>query len=127
MTDRLFDAHTRQARAIRIVDGDTLDLEIDLGFRVSLNERVRLLGVDTPELRSSDPEERLRAKEAKELVAIWCMHSADGKKASDWPLVVRSRKTGKYGRWLARIWRISDGQELGRYLLDEGLGELYLR
>ena len=41
-----------QAKVRRVVDGDTLDLDIDLGFHITLSERVRLMGIDTPETRS---------------------------------------------------------------------------
>ena len=46
-----------QARVKRVVDGDTLDLDIDLGFHITLRERVRLMGIDTPETRTRDPIE----------------------------------------------------------------------
>ena len=56
------------AKVMRVVDGDTLDLEIDLGFNIKINERVRLFGIDTPETRTRDLEEKKRGLEAKEYV-----------------------------------------------------------
>jgi len=57
-----------QVTVKRVVDGDTLDLEFDLGFKVSTRQRVRLARIDTPELRSKDRQERVRALKAKEYV-----------------------------------------------------------
>ena len=57
-----------QARVKRVVDGDTLDLDIDLGFHITLSERVRLMGVDTPETRSRDLVEKADGLKAKEFV-----------------------------------------------------------
>jgi micrococcal nuclease len=96
-----------RCRVIDIYDGDTLTLEVDLGFRIATTIRVRLLDVDTPEIRGPErPEgllaqafvddwvqERNEAYESAENVSVW-----DG-----WPFIVRTKKTGKYGRWLADI------------------------
>jgi micrococcal nuclease len=57
----------------RIIDGDSMDVDIKLGFGVVLqNKRLRLEGVDTPELRTSDEEERKYGLRAKEFVVGWC-------------------------------------------------------
>ena len=57
--------YTYRAEIVRVVDGDTVDINIDLGFGVWLNdERVRLAGVDTPESRTSDKVEKLFGKAA---------------------------------------------------------------
>ncbi len=56
--------YVRKARIVHFVDGDTVDAEIDFGFRVSQTHRLRLLRVNTPELRSSDPEIRILASKA---------------------------------------------------------------
>ena len=57
-----------QAKVKRVVDGDTLDLDIDLGFHITLSERVRLMGIDTPETRSRDPIEKSSGLIAKDVV-----------------------------------------------------------
>ncbi len=115
------DRYERRARPILVVDGDTLDVTFDLGFGIRHDRRVRLLGVDTPELRSSDPAERAAAEVARLFVREWLDWS------SLWPLVVRTRqdRADKYGRLLARVWR-SDGAELGRDLVDAGHARVYL-
>ena len=51
--------HEYKAKVIKVVDGDTIDVDLDLGFGIWLrNERVRLYGIDTPESRTSDKEEK---------------------------------------------------------------------
>ena len=59
-----------QCRIIKVIDGDTVDIDIDLGFSVWLKkQRVRLYGVDTPESRTRDAIEKLYGNKAKEFVA----------------------------------------------------------
>ena len=54
---------------VRVVDGDTVDVDIDLGFEVTLkNQRVRLIGIDAPETRTRDQEEKTRGLASKEFV-----------------------------------------------------------
>jgi len=101
----------------RVVDGDTLDLAVDLGFKVQVRERFRLIGVDTPEVYGANK-------------------STEGEKASAFvkdllpqgtPVVVETSKgTGKYGRWLATIYPDDgDDRSLNQRLLDEGLAKPY--
>jgi len=80
-------------------DGDTIDVTVDLGFGISHDIRLRLLNIDTPEVRGVERPEGLAAKQ---FVTEWIALRSIGN--DDWPLVVRTRKTGKYGRWLANIW-----------------------
>ena len=60
--------YTYNIELLRVVDGDTIDAKIDLGFDVSIKKRVRFLGVDTPESRTRDLEEKARGLAAKERV-----------------------------------------------------------
>ena len=61
--------HEYRAKVIKIVDGDTVDLDIDLGFDVVLaNQRVRLYGIDTPESRTRDAEEKYYGKLSKQFL-----------------------------------------------------------
>lgn len=99
-----------KAKLSRVVDGDSVNLWVDLGFTVWVEQKFRLIGVNTPELNSSDPEERLRAFEAKNYV-IEELSRAD-------EILVESHKTEKYGRYLADItYRIDDSW----YNLVQGL------
>lgn len=75
----------------RVIDGDTVDVEIDLGFDLKLNKRVRLHGINTPEVRTRDKEEKARGYAAKErLEAIL--------KDNDNTVYLQSVDKGKYGR-----------------------------
>lgn len=82
----------------RLVDGDTVDLIVDLGFNIRIHERFRLKGIDTPEVRGKDRE---LGKEATEHLRYLI---EDGLKDGD-RLVVRTEKMkkGKYGRWIGTL------------------------
>jgi micrococcal nuclease len=106
-----------QAKLVEVVDGDTQDVVVDLGFHLQRQIRLRLLGVDTHETYGvdHDSEEYRRGKEETEFVAAWLDEAAtqyDG----EWPLIVRTEKKGKYGRYLATIERRSDGTILNETL-----------
>ena len=77
---------------VKVVDGDTVDIIIDLGFDLSKKERVRLAGIDTPESRTRDLEEKKLGLEAKEFLERRLMECAK--------LIVKTEKDGKYGRML---------------------------
>lgn len=119
------------ARPIRVIDGDTVEMNIDLGLHVHINVTLRLIGIDTPELRSSDPVERSRAKEARDFVA-----NRLGLNGGAQPLVrvrtTKPRTTDKYGRFLAEILYthitedVADRwQVLNTELINTGLARAY--
>lgn len=86
-----------KAKLIRVVDGDTVDLDIDLGLSVHRMERIRVFGVDTPEMTSSDPALRIKAQIAKSFVESQLAGAS---------LIVETEKPDpkdKYGRFLAKI------------------------
>ncbi|MFC7157256.1 thermonuclease family protein [Halomarina halobia] len=107
----------------RVVDGDTLDLSIDLGFGVILTgdeARVRLRDIDTAEIfgSSKDSEEYATGQRHKEFVEEWVAQGAD----REWPFFIETSKDderGKYGRWLAVIKRRNDGAVLNDALVEE--------
>ena len=82
----------------RVIDGDSLVLHIDLGMSVQVTEKIRLLGVNTPEMRSRSEDERKAAVLATEYVKAWF--------ASHHDLVIRTKfdKTGKFGRLLGDVY-----------------------
>ena len=99
-------------------DGDTIRLDIDLGMGVWLhNQTIRLLGINTPELRSIDPDEKHRAYRARDFVQdiLTGCESITIKTHQD--------KTGKYGRWLAVVY-INDDENLNKMLIDAGLASI---
>lgn len=81
-----------KAKVVRVVDGDTIDFDLQLGFHMTARIRTRLKGIDTPEVRGKEREEGLRSKA---FVIVALNDAAE--------VVVRTHKTGKYGRWLADI------------------------
>lgn len=105
-----------RATVTRIIDGDTIEVDIDLGFKTTLQkERIRLLGIDTPELRSKDESERARAKLAKEYVESVIPVGTEVR------ITTRKDEKGKYGRYLAQVvYRREDGSS---YSLSQSLIE----
>lgn len=112
-----------RAAVERVVDGDTLDLRIDLGFGVILTgdeARVRLRDIDTAEIfgASKGSDEYAAGKRHKQFVKAWVTEAGD----EEWPLLIETTKDderGKYGRWLARIERRRDGAILNEDLVAE--------
>ena len=100
----------------KVVDGDTLDLDLDLGFSLTLRQRVRLNGIDTPELRSRNPQEKLKGQESQEFVRQWFNRPG--------AVLVRTTKEEKYGRMLADCYR-EGAPSLCRELLERGLAQPY--
>ena len=87
-----------RCKILRVVDGDTVDVDIDLGFGVWLHkERIRLYGIDTPESRTRDLEEKRYGNMAKELdksyMTVGSMQT----------LITEKDKSGKYGRILGKF------------------------
>lgn len=115
-----------RARTERVVDGDTLDLVLDLGFGVELrppHSRVRLGGVDTAEVYGvdRDSEEYELGLEHARFVEDW-IDEAVGEFPRPWPLLVKTYdddSTGKYGRFAADVFRRSDGACLSADLVEQ--------
>ena len=101
----------------RIVDGDTVDCEIDLGFDIVYKSRVRLYGIDTPESRTKDLDEKARGKLASDFLAQHILHADK--------LVIQTKldKKGKFGRVLGVI--VADGVDLNQALIDNHLAVAY--
>jgi micrococcal nuclease len=103
-----------------IIDGDTLDTVIDVGFRLTTEQRVRLLAVNTPELRARDPAERAAAQQARTFVVDWVAQHAAHAVRADWPFVVHTEKSDVFGRYLAHF-TCAAGHSLNDDLLAAGL------
>ena len=87
-----------KCKMVRVVDGDTIDVDIDLGFGVWMrNQRIRMHGIDTPESRTRDLEEKKYGLAAKDFLIKWT--NAGG-------LTLKTHKDdrGKFGRILGEIW-----------------------
>jgi len=107
---------TYNAKLDRVVDGDTIDAHIDLGFNITIFKRIRLEGIDAPETRTRDLEE----KEAG-LMTKARLEALLGPPGS--PFVLISNSVGKYGRVLGTIY--VDDLDINKLLLSEGLAEVY--
>ena len=99
----MYEYHVKKVN--NVVDGDTIDVEIDLGFDISFSSRVRLAGIDTPESRTTDKAEKVLGLEAKEYVKS---------KIKDAKVVVikteKMDSSEKYGRILG--WLFLDGSKV---------------
>ena len=104
------------ATLIKIVDGDTVDVLIDLGFNTTKKERVRLLGIDTPESATKDLAEKKLGLEAKEYIIQWFTKNT--------PFRLQTTKDDKYGRILG-VFTGLDGKTLNTRLVDEGYAWAY--
>ena len=108
----------------RVVDGDTIDVTIDLGFDLYKKERVRVAGVDTPEKRTRDLEEKALGIDATN----WLKDKLEGAIAGDDDLVIRTELdggVGKYGRLLGWLY-IGDGDlSLNEQMITEGYAWSY--
>ena len=107
-----------------IVDGDTFDCSVDLGFNISHKIRVRMYGINTPESRTRDLEEKARGLASKKrLIELLEQHEGD--------LILQTNKKGKYGRYLGTVFadqNAGDGQEqtnINRQLIEEGYAVEY--
>ena len=103
----------------RVVDGDTIDVTIDLGFDLFKKERVRVAGVDTPEKRTRDLEE----KELGIHATNWLKEKLDGAISGNDDLVIRTELVGgmgKYGRLLGWLYIGDSELSLNEQMIDEG-------
>lgn len=115
----MIDYDYRVQHVARVIDGDTMDLDVDLGFYATLRIRVRLIAIDTPEVygQNAVPE----GEEARQAAIDW-LTERDGR------LGVRTEKLqwttpvsgGGFGRWEGEIYDRVTGEKLAEYLAGEG-------
>lgn len=97
----IIDPYHRRINITRIIDGDTIEVVVDLGFRTHGIHRVRLLGVDAPEKFSGDQTTREAGKAAHAWVSQWLLDH--NHKPETWPYIMRSEKADSFGRYLGWI------------------------
>jgi micrococcal nuclease len=110
----------RVRKVTKILDGDTIDVDIDLGFNISYSQRVRLSGVDTPESRTRDLNEKKFGVEAKEYVKSLI----DSAKL----VVIKTEKpdsSEKYGRILGQVFLDGSKVSVNQMLIDNGYAWAY--
>ena len=111
----------RVKSVIAVVDGDTIDVEIDLSFDISITKRVRLAGIDTPESRTTNKAEKVLGLEVKELLKKKLKEAKQ--------IVIRTEKpdsTEKYGRVLGWLYLDGDGQSVNNALVAGGYAWGYM-
>ena len=114
----------RVTEIVKVVDGDTIDVLIDLGFDLYKKERVRIAGVDTPEKRTRDLEEKALGLDA----TYWMKKQLEDTIAGDEELIIRTELkggTGKYGRLLGWLYVGEDTISLNEQMITEGYAWSY--
>jgi len=110
------DPYVYRIRSIaKVVDGDTIDADIDLGFSISLTKRIRLAGIDTPESRTTDAREKNLGLESKEWLKKRLEFAKD--------IIIRTEKpdsTEKYGRIIGHLFINNEDQSLNNQMISEG-------
>ena len=110
------DPYIYRIRSIaKVVDGDTIDADIDLGFNISLSKRIRLAGIDTPESRTKDEYEKKLGLESKE----WLKKHLEGAKN----ILIKTElpdSTEKYGRIIGHLFINNEVTSLNDQMIDEG-------
>ena len=112
------------AEITSVYDGDTCTATVDLGFKLFTRKaKLRLLGIDTYELRSSDMAEKLVAREERDYLRGLILGQ---------PVRIASRRKGKYGRYLVTIWLLGDDGDpiepsINQLMMDTGYARPYNR
>jgi micrococcal nuclease len=108
-------------KVVKVVDGDTIDVEIDLGFNISYAQRVRLAGIDTPESRTKDAKEKVLGLEVKDKLK----KSIDAAK----DVVIKTElpdSSEKYGRILGWVYLDGNSKSINEQLIEEGYAWGYM-
>ena len=111
--------HGYSCKLVRVVDGDTCDAMIDLGFNVWVKERIRFYGVDTWESRTRNLEEKKKGLAAKEYVKDLLENSDEGK------FSIISHGKGKYGRVLGELFVKGNDTSVNELLKENGHASEY--
>ena len=110
-----------KAKVLKVLDGDTVDIDLDLGFNIILaNQRVRMAGIDTPESRTENKEEKVRGllskKKLQEKLAV-----------GSWVTIETQRSDNnddKFGRILG-VFLMEDGKSLNQWMVDNNYAVPY--
>ena len=114
----------RVTKIDKVLDGDTIDVTIDLGFELYKKERVRIAGVDTPEKRTRNLEEKALGLDATD----WLKDKLEGAISGDDDLVIRTELVGgvgKYGRLLGWCYIGDSTLSLNEQMIEEGYAHAY--
>ena len=114
MGKKKLDKHNYSAKLVRVVDGDTADAMIDLGFNTWVKKRIRFMGVDAWESRTRNLEEKKKGLAAKAYVKDLLENSDDGK------FSIISHGVGKYGRVLGELFVKGHDKSVNELLMENG-------
>ena len=107
-----------KVKVLRVVDGDTIDVDVQLGFDVILSkQRVRLHGIDTPESRTRNKEEKIRGLLSKDYLKDICYVGS--------VIRLQSKERGKFGRILGIIYKDGDTISINQKMIDDGFAVPY--
>lgn len=113
--------YTYKAKVIDVYDGDTITCIIDLGFKISIKEKFRLYGINTPEIRTKNLEEKKLGYEAK--------HRLE-ELIKDKEVYIEVLKKGKFGRWVSNVYVTLDDlnfkKSVNQTLLTEGFAKPFM-
>ena len=112
--EKKMDKHIYSAKVVRVVDGDTADAMIDLGFDTWVKKRIRFYGVDTWESRTRNLEEKKKGLAAKDYVKDLLENSDEGK------FLLKSYGVGKYGRVLGELFVKGKEKSVNELLKENG-------
>jgi micrococcal nuclease len=115
----MYEYYVREVKGV--VDGDTIDVLIDLGFDILFSSRVRLAGIDTPESRTKDKAEKALGLESKEYLKKRIMAAKN--------VVIKTEKmdsSEKYGRILGWIYLDGEGNSINTEMIEKGYAWGYL-
>ena len=104
----------------KVIDGDTIDASIDLGFGIYLTRKIRLAGIDTPESRTTNVKEKIMGLESKE----WLKHRVENAQC----ILIKTElpdSTEKYGRIIGHLYINGEETSLSTQMIDAGYALLY--
>ena len=109
------------AEVVSVYDGDTCTCVVDLGFKTQVRIKVRLIGIDTPEVRTKDKEEKKKGLKTRD----WLRERILNKK-----VLLHTKERGKFGRWLGMIWSLEEDKpefesSYNKQLINEGFAKEY--
>ena len=111
----------RVKKLVGVVDGDTIDVDIDLGFNVSYSQRVRLAGIDTPESRTKDKFEKTLGLESKEYIKSKLKDATN--------IVIKTElpdSSEKYGRILGWLFVDGSSKSINEQMIEDGYAWSYM-
>ena len=104
-----------KAKVLKCVDGDTVDVLIDLGFDTFVKQRIRLAGINTPESKTRREDEKILGLTAKYLLAKYLGED----------IIIKTKKKGKYGRYLGLVYPSGESLSANEYLILKGFALPY--